>query len=138
MYAAQFFTAKLAYYYLRIGVDAPHVLDKDGVVMDDSIGAVYGVKVVDIFKDGLTQLLVNDHLADGSQNDVFLFSSSLRAIRTRKVKRSPSIRLPRILICLEALAVGVGAPGFALPFDLNMERESKMPFKIGVAGDGNF
>merc|ERR1719206_243752 len=139
IYAAQFFSEKLAYYYVRIGVEEPLVLNKNGIVIDDSIGAVYDVKVVDIMKDGRKQLLVNDHLADGSQNGVFLYEFPAKD-GYPDPNGQPFTKHQIAANFNTSGGVGVGAPGFALPFDLNVaeDAQGKVPFKIGVAGDGNF
>ena len=41
VYAAQYFSAALKYYYLRIDTDS-YIINPDGVIIDDSIGAVQG------------------------------------------------------------------------------------------------
>ena len=135
VYAAQFFTSSLKYYYLRIGVNSPYIINNDGILIDDTIGAVYDVQIVDIFKNGRQQLLVNDHEADGSINGVFLYEfpdkfpngNNLTFIKHKIAGNFNTTG-----------GVGVGAPGFCTVFDLNVKNDINKPFKIGVAGDGNF
>eukprot|EP01084_Bolivina_argentea_P163439 284337_1 len=133
VYAAQFFTNELKYYYLKIGVDKPYIVNNTGVLIDDTIGPVYDVEIVDIFKNGKKQLLVNDHEANGSTNGVFLYEFP------DDFPNSNSFVKHQIAANFNTSGgVGVGAPGFAIPFDLNVEKDMNIPFKIGVAGDGNF
>ena len=138
VYAAQFWTSELKYYYLRIGSGSgsPKIVDPEGIVIDSSIGAVYDVQIVDILKDGKKQLLVNDHVADGSKNGVFLYEFPENHYPDPKGKAFSKHQIAGGFNT--SGGVGVGAPGFVTPFDLNEKEDRKKPFKIGVAGDGNF
>eukprot|EP00483_Globobulimina_turgida_P001282 UN01284 len=108
-------------------------MNESGVLIDDAIGPVYDVQIVDIFKNGKKQLLVNDHDADGSINGVFLYEFSDDFPNNNNfVKHQIAFNFNT------SGGVGVGAPGFVKPFDLNAKNDIHKPFKIGVAGDGNF
>merc|ERR1712228_94469 len=133
VYAAQFFSNALKYYYLRIGDATPYIVDTNGIIIDDSIGPVYDVKIVDMFKNGKRQLLVNDHDANASINGVWLYEYP------SDWPESNDFVKHQIASGFNTTGgVGVGAPGFAVPFDLNVELDVHTPFKLGVAGDGNF
>lgn len=136
VFAAQFWTSELKYYYLKIGEGGPSVVNADGIVIDDSIGAVYDVQIVDIMKDGKQQLLVNDHIGDGTKNGVFLYEFPNGHYPDPKGKAFTKHQIAGGFNT--SGGVGVGAPGFAVPFDLNVKEDRNKPFKIGVAGDGNF
>ena len=135
VYAAQFFTSALKYYYLRIGINSPYIINKNGIIIDDTIGSVEDVQIVDLFKNGKKQLLVNNHLADGNKNGVFIYEfpdnfpyGSNKTFIKHQIASGFNT----------TGGVGVGAPGFCTPFDLNVKQDIKKPYKIGIAGDGNF
>ena len=94
-----------------------------------------GVQIVDMFKNGQKQLLINNHLADGSKNGVFVYEFP----EDFPYGNNHTFIKHQIAGDFNTTGgIGVGAPGFCTLFDLNGKEDLGKPYKIGVAGDGNF
>ena len=70
MFAPEFFNAKLSYYVITIGKNGSLPIISNEYLIDNNIGALEDAKVVDLCKNNKKQLLVNNHINNGS---VFIF-----------------------------------------------------------------
>ena len=136
VYSSQFWNEKLVYYYLNTTSNGP-VISKEYLI-DDTIGPVYDVQIVDIDKNGKNELLVNNHVAYANESGIWLYefpngwpNSNERINETfNKVLIATGFNTTE--------KTGVGAPGFIYPFHLEPEKEKDDAYRIGIAGDGNY